>query len=147
MWVSLAVGLPVLLVLMCLGGWLLLSKGGGALGGGDESQVKVAASRFAEAVDTQDQTKILALVCKEESDEITGDEDYDPDDTGPAPGVGKKPFEVTAVVVKGDVASAGFRRPDSNQTGTLYLRKESGMWKVCKPAEQQFKAGGSTAPR
>lgn len=104
----------------------------------DEDAIKDVAVQFAVAVDTQDQGKFLATLCTEERDEVTESEDFDPDDSGPgAPDEGE-PLEVTDVTVKGDVAELQFLRPRSNHSGSLYLRKEAGLWKMCSPAEEDF---------
>ncbi|MBS9532294.1 hypothetical protein KIH27_01675 [Mycobacterium sp. M1] len=104
----------------------------------DENAIEDVAHRFAEAVDTQDQAVFLSTLCAEEYEQFTDAESFDPSDPGPAVNVSPEPFEVTNVTVKGDVAQVEFRRPTSGHSGSLYLRKESGAWKMCDPAREQF---------
>lgn len=104
----------------------------------DEAAIKDVAAEFADAMDTQDQDRFLATLCTEERDEVTESPGFDPDDSGPGTPDDGEPFEVTDVTVKGDVAELHFRRPASNHSGSLYLRKEAGAWKLCSSAEDQF---------
>ncbi len=63
---------------------------------------------------------------------------FDPADSGPGAKDNRQPFEVTDVTVKDDVAQVQLRRPNSEHSGSLYLRKESGAWKVCDSVSKQF---------
>lgn len=130
--IALAIVVPVLLVLCGVGGWMWFSDSR------EKGAIKGVASQFAEAIDTQDQDKMLATLCQEEHDLVTDGDTFDPADSGPGAKDNRQPFEVTDVTVKDDVAQVQFLRPDSGHSGSLYLRKESGAWKVCDPAEAQF---------
>ena len=130
--IALAIVVPVLLVLCGVGGWMWFSDSR------EKGAIKGVASQFAEAIDTQDQDKMLAALCQEEHDLVTYGDSFDPADSGPGAKDNRQPFEVTDVTVKDDVAQVQFRRPNSEHSGSLYLRKESGAWKVCDPAEAQF---------
>lgn len=130
--IALAIAVPVVLVLCGVGGWVWFSRSR------DEGAIKDAAAQFADAIDTQDQDKFLAALCEEERDLVTDGDGFDPADSGPGTTDTSEPFEVTDVTVKGDVAQVEFLRPKSNDSGSLFLRKESGAWKVCDPAEEQF---------
>lgn len=130
--VALVITMLVLLVLCSVASWAWFSRTS------DEKAIKDIARRFAEAVDTQDQAALLATLCAEEYEQFTEAESFDPSDPGPAVNVSPEPFEVTNVTVKGDVAQVEFRRPTSGHSGSLFLRKESGAWKMCDPAEEQF---------
>ncbi|WP_131812642.1 Rv0361 family membrane protein [Mycolicibacterium peregrinum] len=130
--IALAIAVPVLLILCGVGGWIWFSTSR------EKGAIKDVASRFAEAIDTQDQDKMLATLCQEEHDLVTDGDGFDPGDSGPGAKDNRQPFEVTDVTVKDDVAQVQFLRPNSEHSGSLYLRKESGAWKVCDPAEAQF---------
>lgn len=130
--IALAIVVPVLLVLCGVGGWMWFSDSR------EKGAIKSVASQFAEAIDTQDQDKMLAALCQEEHDLVTDGDSFDPADSGPGAKDNRQPFEVTDVTVKDDVAQVQFLRPDSGHSGSLYLRKESGAWKVCDPAQEQF---------
>lgn len=130
--IALAIAVPVLLILCGVGGWIWFSTSR------EKGAIKDVASQFAEAIDTQDQDKMLATLCQEEHDLVTDGDGFDPGDSGPGAKDNRQPFEVTDVTVKDDVAQVQFRRPNSEHSGSLYLRKESGAWKVCDPAEAQF---------
>jgi hypothetical protein len=128
----LAITVPLLLILCSVGGWMWFSRTA------EKDAVKDVATQFANAIDTQDQDKLLQQLCTEERDQFTDSEDFDPENPGPGTPDNSEPFDVTDVTVKGDVAEVAFRRSASNLSGSLYLRKESGAWKVCDPAEEQF---------
>ncbi|WP_131813693.1 Rv0361 family membrane protein [Mycolicibacterium fortuitum] len=130
--IALAIAVPVLLILCGVGGWMWFSASR------EKGAIKDVASQFAEAIDTQDQDKMLATLCQEEHDLVTDGDTFDPADSGPGAKDNRQPFEVTDVTVKDDVAQVQFLRPDSGHSGSLYLRKESGAWKVCDPAQEQF---------
>lgn len=130
--IALAIAVPVLLILCGVGGWMSLSASR------EKGAITAVAAQFAEAIDTQDQDKMLATLCQEEHDLVTDGDGFDPGDSGPGAKDNRQPFEVTDVTVKDDVAQVQFRRPNSDHSGSLYLRKESGAWKVCDPAEPQF---------
>ncbi|GAS90861.1 zinc finger protein 318 [Mycolicibacterium brisbanense] len=131
LWILGCVAVLLVVALAGVGGWIMFANK-------DEDQIKDVAARFAAAVDAQDQSAMLAELCSEEADELTSDEDYVADDGGPVDESSKVPFNVETVTVKGDVAALSFTRPTFDTSGTLYLRKESNTWKVCKPAAQQF---------
>lgn len=130
--IALAIAVPVLLILCGVGGWMWFSASR------EKGAIKDVASQFAEAIDTQDQDKMLATLCQEEHDLVTDGDGFDPADSGPGAKDNRQPFEVTDVTVKDDVAQVQFLRPNSEDSGSLYLRKESGAWKVGDPAEAQF---------
>lgn len=130
--IALAIVVPVLLILCGVGGWMWFSASR------EKGAIKDVASQFAEAIDTQDQDKMLAALCQEEHDLVTDGDSFDPADSGPGAKDNRQPFEVTDVTVKDDVAQVQFLRPDSGHSGSLYLRKESGAWKVCDPAQERF---------
>lgn len=130
--IALAIAVPMLLVVCGVGGWMWFSDSR------EKGAIKDVAAQFADALDTQDQDKFLATLCQEEQDLVTDGDGFDPADSGPGAKDNSEPFEVTEVTVKDDVAQVQFLRPNSDHSGSLYLRKESGAWKVCDPAEAQF---------
>ncbi len=103
---------------------------------GEEIHIRILVDNFANAVDTQDQAKILNLLCAEEAADFTEDDDYDPTDDGPAaePQGGAPSVTTSDIHVTGDTASARVARAADNDPRTLYFRKEGGIWKVCAPA-------------
>ena len=130
--IALAITVPLLLILCGVGGWMWFSRTG------DEEAIKVVAARFADAIDTQDQDKLLATLCEEERDDLVDGAGLEPDELEPGAPDDGEPFDVTNVTVKGDLAELQFLRPASHHSGSLYLRKEDGMWKMCSPAEEDF---------
>jgi hypothetical protein len=111
-------------------------------GGRDQARIRTVVDRFAAAVQSEDQARIVGLLCAEEAADITEDDDYDPAGTR-VDGTPDKPvFPVHAsnIHITGDVASARVTSAFQQPT-TLYFRKEGGTWKVCAPAAARFRHG------
>jgi hypothetical protein len=109
----------------------------------DSTKIGNLAQDFATAVDTENQPKIVSLLCTEEADAITDSEDYDPSNTNVAtPKPKSRPVTVSDIQIRGNVASARISRPHQS-AATLYFRKEAGAWKVCAPARTQLSASPS----
>ncbi|CAM3886768.1 MULTISPECIES: Rv0361 family membrane protein [Tsukamurella] len=113
-------------------------RGGSLLGPSAEAQIASTARSFAHAVDTRDQTTMLKLLCREEADQVTSDDDYDPDNSSAEVGLIPRPFQVQSVQVLNDVAAVEFSRSEPVSRGTLYLTKEDDTWKVCDVAKTRF---------
>lgn len=131
--IVLAIVIPLVIAAVAAGGWAFYRWSGA-----DQRAVKTATTRFAEAIDTEDTQKMLAALCQEEVDQIKHDGELDLVDDDPLPADNIEPIDITKVAIRGEAAKADFSRPKSGHTGSLYLRKESGTWKVCAPAEAQF---------
>lgn len=104
-------------------------------GSADRNGITEVATTFAAAIENSDQAGVLSVLCAEEAEEITEDDDYDP---GVAAGAGgaKPQVFVSELKVAGDTASAQVSQ-DGQPAAMLYFRKESGAWKVCAPAGPQ----------
>ena len=103
-----------------------------------EREIRSRAISFAEAVDTDDQRKVLDMMCAEEADELLQLDTWDPlGPQSPDPSR-KKPIDITDVTVRGDVAQAQFTRSDPPLKGALYFLKEDGTWKLCDSVSKQF---------
>ncbi|WP_131809749.1 hypothetical protein [Mycolicibacterium fortuitum] len=103
-----------------------------------EREIRSRATSFAEAVDTDEQRKVLDMMCAEEADELLELDTWDPlGPQSPDPSR-KKPIIITEVTVRGDVARAEFTRSDPPLDGALYFLKEDGAWKVCDSVSKQF---------
>lgn len=114
------------------------------LSNSDTARIRQVVDRFAIAVDADDQTTILAVLCTEEATTITEDDDYIPAD-GEEPATaappGGSPVTTSDVQVRGDVAAAAVARAGRTPV-TLYLQKENGSWTICAPAETRFATSG-----
>ncbi len=101
-------------------------------GNSDQVKIQKVAQNFASAVDRGDQPRILSLLCAEEAEAVTDDEDFNPANTATSAG---KPIALhtSDIRISGNVASARITRPNA-PPATLYFRKEAGVWKVCAPA-------------
>ncbi|GIF09882.1 Rv0361 family membrane protein [Actinoplanes siamensis] len=104
-------------------------------GSADRNSITEVATTFATAIANSDQAGVLSVLCAEESEEITEDDDYDPNAAAGA-GDAKPQVSVSELKVAGDTASAQVSQ-DGQPAATLYFRKESGTWKVCAPAGPQ----------
>lgn len=111
----------------------------------DEARIRALVSQFAVVVDGEDQDGILALMCREEAEDITDDDDYDPSRPPPTDPPPPRPLRVFDVRVDGTIASARITRPGQPGT-TLWFREEDGRWTVCSHAEQDAAAGSPLAP-
>ncbi|MER5218506.1 hypothetical protein ABT063_50565 [Streptomyces sp. NPDC002838] len=99
----------------------------------DETRIRTLVEDFAAAVDRDEQSTILKLLCSSEAQEITQDDDFDPSRPPPSPQPSVRPVEVAEIRVENDTASARVTRPAQSAV-RLYFRKEKGTWKVCAPA-------------
>ncbi|QCB94770.1 hypothetical protein [Cellulomonas shaoxiangyii] len=100
----------------------------------EEARIQELVTQFARAVDRENLSDIVALLCEEEAEGILEDDDYDPDAGGTEEGgADSRPVEASDVRVTGDVASAVVSRPGQPDT-TLWFRIEEGRWTVCAPA-------------
>lgn len=118
---------------------ILLAVSGGlyfALSGNTpEVQVRDAVSDFATAVDTDDQAKIVDLLCSEEAAAITEDDDYDPTATGAEPAT-PLDRQISDIHITGETASARIIF-STHESTTIHLRQEKGIWHICAPAADQ----------
>ncbi|HVV09524.1 hypothetical protein [Amycolatopsis sp.] len=135
-WIALSAFAVVLLGAAAVSVVLVVKRGGQS----DEEQIKGVLVTFAAAVDAEDQPAMLKILCQDEAAEMTDADDFEPD----APRVQIdashwQPPTISDVRVFGDVASATLAQPPT--VSTLYLRKETGSWKVCAPAADQIPAG------
>lgn len=118
--VILAVTLPIVLIGGGIGAFYLIKA---VTGPSDEDQIKTAINGFAEAVDTADVPQMLSSLCSEEAEQITGDADYEPDDSGPVDPIKRLPVDVSDIQVNG--ATAQLSRPPA-EARTLKLKHENG---------------------
>ncbi|MGH3392533.1 MAG: hypothetical protein ACRDOO_26995 [Actinomadura sp.] len=96
----------------------------------DEARIRDAVKEFAHAVDREDAATALRLLCAEEAASAVESGISENDH-----GLGsrdERPVETSNIRITGDLAQARMTRP-SQQPATLYLRKESGTWKLCDP--------------
>jgi hypothetical protein len=137
-WAIVAVAAGLAVVVACgLVGCVVVTRVGGdqatVLSTSDEAKIRKLVNQFAAAVDREDQAAIVALLCTEEAEGITDDEDYDPSRDGGVTERRTAPITISDIRITGDVASARISRPSQPDT-TLYFRKENGVWKVCAAA-------------
>jgi hypothetical protein len=99
----------------------------------DKTRIRTLVENFAAAVDRDEQSTILKLLCSSEAQEIMQDDDFDPSRPPPSPQPSVRSVKVTDIHVEDDTASARVTRP-SQSAVRLYFRKEKGAWKVCAPA-------------
>ena len=99
----------------------------------DKTRVSELVKEFATAVDREDQSAILALLCAAEAEEVKRDDDFDPSQAPPVSPPPVRPVTVANIQVSGDAASARVTRP-GQQDATLHFRKENDAWKVCARA-------------
>jgi hypothetical protein len=124
----------------------VLAAGGAALyfllPHGDEADVRTVVDNFVTAVDNSDTQQIVSLLCEEEAEGITEDDDADLSGSWPT-ALFPLDLDITEVQVIGDNAAAKVSRADQDPY-PLYLRRDGGVWKVCADAEAAFRrtAGG-----
>jgi hypothetical protein len=125
-------------------GWVLLSVLAVATvvliivhfaGPGDDAQIKVTISQFADAVDHNDTSRARSYLCAEEAQQVAdGDGAGSTNDDTVEPTL-RLPVEVTDIHISGDSATAKLSRP-SQRSRTLQLKKETGTWKLCNPGPE-----------
>jgi hypothetical protein len=111
-----------------------------ALGGDEntpEGQVRQVLDDFATAVDTEDQARIVDLLCAEEAANITEDDDYDPTATGAEPAT-LVDRQISDIHVAGENASARITFP-THESFTIHLRQEKGTWHICAPPQTNLR--------
>ncbi|HSV67503.1 MAG TPA: hypothetical protein VLJ59_16560 [Mycobacteriales bacterium] len=91
---------------------------------------------FGTALDQENQTAMLALMCPEEAAGITEDDDYDPD-TPPLPTPVLRSRTITDIHIAGDAAFAQVS-VDGAASQTVYLRRDQGHWLICTAAATQL---------
>jgi hypothetical protein len=101
----------------------------------DEAQIREAVKDFAHAVDREDAATMLRLLCTEEAQSAV-ESGVSENDRGLVSRY-ERPVETSNIRIIGDVAQTRVTRP-SQQPATLYLRKESGTWKLCDPERQRW---------
>lgn len=113
-------------ILLAVSGVLYFALGGGIT---PEAQVRQVINDFATAVDTEDQVKIVDLLCIEEAANITEDDDYDPTATG-AESATRLDRQISDIHIMGQTASAQITF-STHESITIHLRQEQGTWHIC----------------
>jgi hypothetical protein len=121
-------GLGLVLVAAVVVTVVLLNRGPS-----DEARIQDVVDRFATAVENGDQATMLQAMCAEEAEDITDDDDYDPDIGAGSADRSTVHVEVAQVTVTGDTAKAQVST-EGRQPATLYFRKDADGWKVCASA-------------
>jgi ketosteroid isomerase-like protein len=97
----------------------------------DEDQIRTTVEKFAHAADREDTAAMISMLCEEEAQSLTADGEPSSDGRVLSPNY-ERPIKVSNIRVTGDVAQARVTRP-AQRPATLYLRKETGTWKLCDP--------------
>ncbi|MPY59338.1 Rv0361 family membrane protein [Streptomyces spongiae] len=111
----------------------------------DESRIRKLVEDFAVAVDRDQQSVVLRLLCTAEAEALREDDSFDPSEPRPTDSPSVRPVKVAGIRVDGAIASARVTRP-SQPAVTLYFRKEKGTWKVCAPAADTAAPSASASP-
>ncbi|MFE9204269.1 hypothetical protein [Micromonospora sp. NPDC007230] len=112
----------------------------------EESRIRSLVNDFAAAVDREDQSTILNLLCTAEVEEFMGDDDFDPSSEPLADPPSVRPVTIADVRISADIASAQVTRPAQPTVTLHFLRKEDGTWKVCAPAGDGTEPSASASP-
>lgn len=96
----------------------------------DERDARAAVEEFAHAVDRGDQAAVLAMLCSEEAEALR-ESGVPEEETGGGSDL-ERPIRTSDVEIRDHIARAVVRRPDQD-TATVYLKLESGTWKMCDP--------------
>ena len=118
-------------ILFAISGVLYLALGGCA--NTPEAQVRQVINDFATAVDTEDQAKIVELLCTEEAANITEDDDYDPTANGSTLETATRlDRQISEIHITDEAASAKITFPN-HESIIIDLRQENGIWHICAP--------------
>ncbi|MEU2122778.1 Rv0361 family membrane protein [Nocardia niwae] len=105
----------------------------------DDAQIRSVLVNFAVAVESGSARQVAELLCAEEAatftDRVSGGEEAE--QSGPSRHGERRPVDISAIDIRGDIASARVARPPS-EPRSLYLRKEDARWKVCAPVADRF---------